>query len=77
MMEEVGLNANEKISNSGIDQMEDEGLDSDADAQDSDGMTVDDDSDDGDDEDLGNHLMNLLTKKYLPDKSRTVSLERY
>lgn len=36
--------------------MEDEGLDSDADAQDSDGMTVDDDSDDGDDEDLGNHL---------------------
>lgn len=33
--------------------MEDEGLDSDADAQDSDAMTVDEDTDDGDDEDLG------------------------
>lgn len=36
-----------------IEPMEDEGLDSDADAQDSDGVPVEDDSDDGDDEDLG------------------------
>ncbi|XP_050305758.1 ubiquitin-conjugating enzyme E2 Q2 [Anthonomus grandis grandis] len=47
--EEIG----DRISSSGIEPMEDEGLDSDADAQDSDGVSVDEDSDDEDDEDLG------------------------
>ncbi|KAL1492075.1 hypothetical protein ABEB36_012570 [Hypothenemus hampei] len=44
----------DRISNSGIEPMEDEGLDSDAEAPDSDAMTVDEDSDEADDdEDLG------------------------
>ncbi|CAG9764350.1 unnamed protein product [Ceutorhynchus assimilis] len=43
----------DRISNSGLEPMEDEGLDSDADAQDSDAVSVDEDSDDNDDEDLG------------------------
>jgi len=44
--------------------MEDEGLDSDADAQDSDAMTVDEDTDDGDDEDLGK-LFHYGNQNYL------------
>lgn len=47
------LLTSDRISNSGLEPMEDEGLDSDADAQDSDGLPADEDSDDGDDEDLG------------------------
>lgn len=58
----------DRISDSGIEPMEDEGLDSDGDAQDSDAVTVDEDSDDGDDEDLGMEMEESSTGRQKADE---------